>query len=97
MVKKEWIDKGFVDEPIAKELDLKSEIRELCRKKNAVIMAHYYTEGIIQDLADFVGDSLALAQKAARTEADIIVCAVCILWERPIRFSVPAKRSWFRI
>ena len=54
MVKKEWIDKGFVDEPIAKELDLKSEIRELCRKKNAVIMAHYYTEGIIQDLADFV-------------------------------------------
>ena len=46
MVKKEWIDKGFVDEPIAKEFDLKSEIRELCRKKNAVIMAHYYTEGI---------------------------------------------------
>ena len=36
MVKKEWIDKGFVDEPVAKELDLKSEIRELCRKKNAV-------------------------------------------------------------
>ena len=55
MVKKEWIDKGFVDEPVAKELDLKSEIRELCRKKNAVIMAHYYTEGIIQDLADRSG------------------------------------------
>ena len=57
---------GFVDEPVAKELDLKSEIRELCRKKNAVIMAHYYTEGIIQDLADFVGDSLALAQKSCQ-------------------------------
>ena len=82
MVKKEWIDKGFVDEPIAKELDLKSEIRELCRKKNAVSMAHYYTEGIIQDLADFVGDSLALAQKAARTEADIIVmCGVHFMGE----------------
>ena len=82
MVKKEWIDKGFVDEPIAKELDLKSEIRELCRKKNAVIMAHYYTEGIIQDLADFVGDSLALAQKAAKTEADIIVmCGVHFMGE----------------
>ena len=95
MVKKEWIDKGFVDEPVAKELDLKSEIRELCRKKNAVIMAHYYTEGIIQDLADFVGDSLALAQWAAKTEADIIV--VCISWERPTRFFVLTKRSWFRI
>ena len=82
MVKKEWIDKGFVDEPVAKELDLKSEIRELCRKKNAVIMAHYYTEGIIQDLADFVGDSLALAQKAAKTEADIIVmCGVHFMGE----------------
>ena len=80
--KKEWIDKGFVDEPVAKELDLKSEIRELCRKKNAVIMAHYYTEGIIQDLADFVGDSLALAQKAAKTEADIIVmCGVHFMGE----------------
>lgn len=73
---------GFVDEPVAKELDLKSEIRELCRKKNAVIMAHYYTEGIIQDLADFVGDSLALAQKAAKTEADIIVmCGVHFMGE----------------
>ena len=41
--------------------------------KNALIMAHYYTEGVIQELADFVGDSLALAQKAATTDADIIV------------------------
>lgn len=82
MVKKEWIDKGFVDEPVTKGLDLKNEIRELCRKKNAVIMAHYYTEGIIQDLADFVGDSLALAQKAAKTEADIIVmCGVHFMGE----------------
>ena len=97
MVKKEWIDKGFVDEPVAKELDLKSEIRELCRKKNAVIMAHYYTEGIIQDLADFVGDSLALAQKLPRPKRISSSCAVCISWERPTRFFVLTKRSWFRI
>lgn len=82
MVKKEWIEKGFVDEPIEEGLDLKKEIRELCRQKNAIIMAHYYTEGVIQDLADFVGDSLALAQKAAQTEADIIVmCGVHFMGE----------------
>ena len=82
MVKKEWMEKGFVDEPISDGIDLKSEIRELCKQKNAVIMAHYYTEGVIQDVADFVGDSLALAQKAAQTEADIIVmCGVHFMGE----------------
>ena len=43
MVKKEWMEKGFVDEPISDGIDLKSEIRELCKQKNAIIMAHYYT------------------------------------------------------
>lgn len=82
MVKKEWIEKGFADEPVAESLDLKKEIRALCKEKNAVIMAHYYTEGAIQDLADFVGDSLALAQKAAKTDADIIVmCGVHFMGE----------------
>lgn len=82
MIKKEWLEKGYVNEPIDKHIDLKAEIRKLCQEKNAVIMAHYYTEGIIQDLADFVGDSLALAQKAASTEADIIVmCGVHFMGE----------------
>ena len=54
-------------------MNIKEEIRRMCREKNAVIMAHYYTDGEIQDMADFVGDSLALAQKAATTDADIIV------------------------
>lgn len=82
MVKKEWVDKGFIDEPIEKDLDLKKEIRRLCQEKNAIIMAHYYTESVIQDLADFVGDSLALAQKAAQTDADIIVmCGVHFMGE----------------
>ncbi len=61
---------------------LKEEIRRMCREKNAVIMAHYYTDGEIQDIADFVGDSLALAQKAATTEADIIImCGVHFMGE----------------
>lgn len=82
MIKKDWIQKGFVDEPIPEGVDLKAEIRRMCKEKNAVIMAHYYTEGEIQDIADFVGDSLALAQKAAKTDADIIVmCGVHFMGE----------------
>ncbi len=63
-------------------MNIKEEIKRMCREKNAVIMAHYYTDGEIQDIADFVGDSLALAQKAATTDADIIVmCGVHFMGE----------------
>ena len=63
-------------------MNIKEEIRRMCREKNAVIMAHYYTDGEIQDMADFVGDSLALAQKAATTDAEIIVmCGVHFMGE----------------
>ena len=62
--------------------ELKKAIRDLCREKHAVIMAHYYTEADVQEVADFVGDSLALAQQAAKTEADIIVmCGVHFMGE----------------
>ena len=82
MVEKNWLEKGFVDEPIDKSIDLKSEIDRLRREKNAVILAHYYQSGELQDIADFVGDSLALAQWAARTDADIIViCGVHFMGE----------------
>ena len=82
MIKEDWLKKGYVDEPVDAALDLKQEIRNLCQQKNAVIMAHYYTDGAVQDLADFVGDSLALAQKAAKTTADIIVmCGVHFMGE----------------
>ena len=82
MVDNKWKEKGYVDEPLPQNVDLKSEIRQMCHEKNAVIMAHYYTEGVVQDVADFVGDSLALAQKAAQTDADIIVmCGVHFMGE----------------
>ncbi|RKV89338.1 MAG: quinolinate synthase NadA [Bacteroidetes bacterium] len=62
--------------------ELISEIKRLRREKNAVIMAHYYQTGDLQDIADMVGDSLALAQYAAKTEADIIVlCGVHFMGE----------------
>ena len=70
MLKKEWTEKGFIDEPVSEETDLKTEIRRMCKKKNAVIMAHYYCNGEIQDVADFIGDSLALARKAAIEERE---------------------------
>ncbi len=82
MVDKNWEEKGYVTEPIPEGTDIKAEIRRMCKEKNAVIMAHYYTDGEVQDIADFIGDSLALAQKAAQTDADIIVmCGVHFMGE----------------
>ena len=81
-IKDSWIEKGYVDEPVDNKIELSSEIRKLCKEKNAVVLAHYYTDSSIQDVADFVGDSLALAQWAAKTEADIIVmCGVHFMGE----------------
>lgn len=82
MVDKKWQELGYIDEPIPEGTDIKAEIRKMCKEKNALIMAHYYTEASVQDIADFIGDSLALAQKAATTDADIIVmCGVHFMGE----------------
>lgn len=82
MIKEEWLKKGYADEAVDQTIDLKAAIDSLRKEKNAVILAHYYQTGDIQDIADYVGDSLALAQWAAKTKADIIVlCGVHFMGE----------------
>lgn len=73
--KEQILDKGFIDTEIDPGLDLFAEIEQLKKKKNAIILAHYYQEPDIQDVADYIGDSLGLAQKAEQTNADLIVFA----------------------
>ncbi len=76
----------------ASQVRLKEEIDRLRKEKNALIMAHYYTRPEIQEIADFIGDSLALARKAASTDADIIVmCGVHFMGETA-KILCPAKK-----
>lgn len=80
--KQSWIEKGYADEPLPAGTDLPKSIRALCEERNAIILAHYYTEGAVQDVADYVGDSLGLAQQAAQTDAEVIVmCGVHFMGE----------------
>jgi quinolinate synthase len=77
-MKQEQIDrmlkeKGYIDETVSPYLKLAEEINRLRKEKNAVILSHFYVEGELQDIADYVGDSLGLAQAAAQTDAALIV------------------------
>lgn len=91
-VNKTWQEKGYIDEPIPDGIDLVAEIESLKKQKNAVLMAHYYQTGDIQDIADIIGDSLALAQKAVGIEADMILLAGVHFMGETVKILNPNKK-----